>query len=76
MPMIGNKIVIKENSFLYSNLNKEKNMKNKTGEKNNNPNSVEKIIIANDLIVKVIKSKLKYESKFVYSKKPIGVLSL
>ena len=74
--MIGNKIVIKENSFLYSNLNKEKNMKNKTGEKNNNPNSVEKINIANDLIVKVIKSKLKYESKFVYSKKPIGVLSL
>ena len=61
--MIGNKIVIKENSFLYSNLNREKNMKNNTGEKNNNPNSVEKIIIANDLIVKVIKSKLKFKKK-------------
>ena len=66
----------KENSFLYSILNREENMKNKTGEKNNKPNSVEKIIIANDLIVNVIKSKLKYESKFVYSKKPIGALSL
>ena len=47
--MIGNKIVIK-NSFLYSNLNREK-LRRITLEKNN-PNSVEKIIIANDIIVK------------------------
>ena len=76
IPIIGNKIVSKENSFLLSNLNRVKNIKNRTGEKSNKPNSVEKIIIAKDLNVKIIKSKLKYESKFVYSKNPIGELSL